>query len=94
MRSIDADVNRSVLYSRATHNRSPSRAVIIVKSKSAVLRSSWIDSAVSPCKQSLAPEVPSANGARPWSSRRGPSGAQTSPGTTEDGWDRDFPEAD
>ena len=66
MRSIVDDLNRSVLYSSATQSRSPSLAVIIVRSNSAVCFSSAIDSASSPCRFNRAPGMPSANGARPW----------------------------
>ena len=69
MRSIVDDLNRSVLYSSATQSRSPSLAVIIVRSKSAVRLSNAIDSTASPCRSSRAPGMPSAKGARPWSSR-------------------------
>ena len=48
MRSIVDGLNRSVLYSSATQSRSPSLAVIIVRSKSAVCLSSAIDSSVEP----------------------------------------------
>ena len=64
MRSIEDRAYRSVLYSNATQSRLPSTAVITDKSKSAVRFSNSIDSAVSPCRLSLAPGMPSAKGAK------------------------------